>query len=176
MADAAPMDPWAGAPRPAVRFYRARGRYGFLSNLWPCGLRFEGRDFTSAEHAYQYGKPRDPRVREWIFLAPEPRHAAIAGHHLSVYDVSDGWDDSKRGRMALVVLEKFRQNPALADQLLATGDADLVEDSPDSYWGAGSDGKGKNWLGRTLVATRTILAEARAARARADDADPEDVE
>jgi predicted NAD-dependent protein-ADP-ribosyltransferase YbiA (DUF1768 family) len=42
--------------------------------------------------------------------------------------------------------------------LLSTGNATLIEDSPmDFYWGCGSDGTGKNMLGKILMEYRDIL-------------------
>jgi ribA/ribD-fused uncharacterized protein len=57
-------------------------------------------------------------------------------------------------------LAKFVQNPDLAELLLATGDAGLIEDSPsEPYWGIGPDGNGLNWAGRVLMEVRKILSE-----------------
>ncbi len=54
---------------------------------------------------------------------------------------------------------KFSQNPELGAFLLATGDAELVEDSPsDAFWGNGKDGSGLNWAGRVLMEVRAKLA------------------
>jgi ribA/ribD-fused uncharacterized protein len=48
-------------------------------------------------------------------------------------------------------LAKYTQNPELAERLLATGEAELVEDSPcDDYWGVGTDGSGLNRPGVCL--------------------------
>jgi len=55
-------------------------------------------------------------------------------------------------------LAKFTQNPALAQQLLATGRAELIEDSPfEPFWGIGHDGAGENWAGRVLMEVRVLL-------------------
>ena len=57
-----------------------------------------------------------------------------------------------------VVLEKFRQNRGCQDTLLRTGDAPLVEDTTtDTYWGWGTDHKGKNKLGQILEAVRDYI-------------------
>src|SRR5690349_17721118 len=73
-------------PTKEIRFYRATGEFGFLSNLYPMEppfeLIFENRHFRSAEHAYQFGKPKDPDVAAWIRAAPKPRNAAQSGHSL----------------------------------------------------------------------------------------------
>jgi N-glycosidase YbiA len=141
----------------AIGFYIARGPNGYLSNLYPCHVSFEGTGFESAEHAYQYGKPRDTNVAAWIAGAPSPRLAAMAGHHLSLYDIRRDWDRTKLARMRRVVEAKFRQNPELRERLLSTGDAQLVEEGPDSFWGAGRRGDGHNWLGMILGEVREKL-------------------
>ena len=47
---------------------------------------------------------------------------------------------------------KYAQNPELAARLLATGDAELIEDSDsDGFWGIGKNGDGPNWAGRVLM-------------------------
>lgn len=150
-----------------IRFYKAVGEYGFLSNLWRCPVSFEGILFDSSEAAYQYGKPKDPKVREWLSKAPYPRFTAFVGHSLNVkYDVVPGWNPSKRrglpgikfARMRAVVLQKFRENPELGEKLMATGDKQLLEVSKtDSTWGIGKNGDGKNMLGVILMETRAKI-------------------
>jgi N-glycosidase YbiA len=55
-------------------------------------------------------------------------------------------------------LTKFSQHPDLATLLLATGDAELIEDSPfEPFWGIGLDGTGLNWAGRVLMEVREQL-------------------
>lgn len=78
----------------------------------------------------------------------------------------------RRERYGIVVqgnLYKFRQDAGLARQLLATGDAELVEASPrDRTWGVGFGAKnaeknrakwGLNLLGKALMEVRTRLRE-----------------
>ena len=54
---------------------------------------------------------------------------------------------------------KFKQNDKLKEQLLfATGDEELIEDSPyDYYWGIGRNKTGKNRLGILLMKLREEL-------------------
>ena len=152
-----------------IRFYRATGEYGFLSNLYPCRLVYEtGQEsktvFASAEHAYQWFKAKDEKTREWIRMAPYPRLAAIAGHGLFPYDVVSNWNENKVIIMRNVLLNKFSRNPFLADKLLETGDALLIEDSKtDSYWGIGKKGNGQNQLGKCLMDVRKLIKDKREA-------------
>lgn len=74
-----------------IRFYRATGPYGWLSNLYPTPFAFGDRVWLTAEHAYQFGKPRDPAVAEWIVSAPKPHLVAVAAHALLRFDVREGW-------------------------------------------------------------------------------------
>jgi ribA/ribD-fused uncharacterized protein len=138
-----------------IRFYRACGPWGFLSNLYPCEVRFEGRTFQSAEHAYQFGKPRDRAVAEWLLAAPSASLCAQTAHALLPRQVRENWSEMKVPRMRAVLLAKFDQNPKLADRLRATGAAQLIEESrTDAFWGVGRKGVGKNMLGTLLMETR----------------------
>lgn len=140
-----------------IRFYRASGEFGFLSNLYKSPIEFEGRTFRCAEEAYQYGKPNDPAVAEWIVSAPKPHLCAAAAHSLFVFDITPGWSDKKVPRMARVIDKKFT-DPELGHKLLQTWPALLTEESnSDAFWGIGKKGNGRNMLGILLVATRERL-------------------
>lgn len=73
---------------------------------------------------------------------------------------------------------KFTQHADLKEELLSTGDAELVEvcdissycsesrlmvpqdSDKDAFWGVGSDRRGRNELGKALERLRTRLREA----------------
>jgi hypothetical protein len=70
------------------------------------------------------------------------------------------WERVKVGVMREAVEAKFRQHQDLRALLLATGDAKLVEHSEDDdFWGDGGDGRGRNELGRILMAVRELLRQ-----------------
>ena len=141
-----------------IRFYRSENAYGFLSNLYPRHIDFEGRTFTCSEAAYQFGKPRDRTVAEWLVNAPKPRFCALAAHALLPYDIRDNWNGVKIERMRNVLWAKFSQHLDLREQLLQTGNATLIEESrTDAFWGIGASGKGKNMLGALLMELREKL-------------------
>lgn len=100
---------------------------------------------------------------------PEPRNAAFTckmlGREVKPYD-DLVWRNARYDIMLDVLREKFRQNPELMEQLLATGDLILVEASQsDTIWGVGlaadhpditnpSKWRGQNLLGKALMFIR----------------------
>ena len=145
-----------------IRFYRSNERpYGVLSNLYRCKVVFEGREYETAEHAYQAGKARDNAVRDWILSAPSPSLVAMAAHGLYTWDIAPNWSKTKFNRMRGVVRAKFTQNPPLKQLLLSTGEARLIEAATvdnvvNRTWGE-VNGKGKNMLGCILMEVRDEL-------------------
>ena len=145
-----------------IRFYRASEKpYGALSNLYRRTLVFEGQVFPTSEHAYQAGKARKPEVREWLMAAPTPALLAMAAHGLYYWDITPGWSSSKFDRMRAVLRAKFGQNPDLAELLVSTGDARLVESASvdnkvNRLWGE-VKGVGQNMLGIILMEIREEL-------------------
>ena len=140
-----------------IRFYRAVGKYGFLSNLYMRTVSFEGVIFRTSEDAYQYGKPKDKAVAEHLIMAPKPHLTAAYSHALFCFDVRSDWNKIKVDRMRRVLLAKFSQ-PDMWTLLDATVDATLIEDSKtDAFWGNGKKGNGKNMLGILLMEARSIL-------------------
>jgi ribA/ribD-fused uncharacterized protein len=147
-----------------IRFYRASEKpYGCFSNLYRRPVVFEGREYPTSEHAYQAGKPRKPEVRDWLMAAPSPSLLAMAAHGLYPWDVAPGWSKGRRDRMRRVVEAKFRQHADLAEVLLSTGEARIVEaatvDNEVNRRCGEVNGVGQNWLGEILMEVRAVLAK-----------------
>lgn len=147
-----------------IRFYRANEKpYGALSNLFKRAIVFEGKEYPSAEHAYQAGKASKEAVKAWLLSAPSPSLVAMAAHGLYTWDVVPNWSKIKFDRMRDVLYAKFTQHEDLCQLLLSTGSSRLVEsatvDNPvNRTWGE-VNGKGKNMLGLLLMELRERLAE-----------------
>jgi hypothetical protein len=145
-----------------VRFYRASEKpYGAFSNLYRRPILFDGREFPTAEHAYQAGKPIKEAVREWILSAPTPALVAMAAHGLYTWDITPDWSQVKFARMRRVLYAKFTQHEDLRALLLSTGAARIVEsartnNAVNRLWGE-VDGKGMNKLGLFLMDLRDEL-------------------
>jgi ribA/ribD-fused uncharacterized protein len=128
-------------------------------------MEFEGQIFPTAEHAYQNIKPRRRVVRDWMLAAPTPGLLAAVAHALPYYEITPGWSSGRYARMQLVVAAKFRQHPDLAEVLLGTGDARLVEtgttdNEVNRRWGevrAGGAWVGTNHLGLILMEVREAM-------------------
>jgi len=72
-------------------------------------------------------------------------------------------EERKLNVMRKGIWEKFRQNPDMAEKLLKTGDAIIIEDSPrDNYWG-GILPNSCNMLGNLLMELRHFLLKKKAA-------------
>ncbi len=146
-----------------IRFYRANEKpYGAFSNLFRRSIVFEDRVYPTAEHAYQAGKARKEKVREWILSAPTPALVAMAAHGLYTWDIVPEWSQTKYDRMRKVLHAKFTQHEDLRELLLSTGNARLVESGTvgnlvNRTWGE-VNGKGKNMLGVLLMELRAELS------------------
>jgi ribA/ribD-fused uncharacterized protein len=147
-------------------FARDRENFGFLSHFHPAAVELDGFVWPSAEHAYQSHKSLNRDYVRAIREAGSPGKAK----RLASYPASRSWfaqhdakprpdwNDVKADIMRRVDLAKFSQNDDLRQLLLATGDAELVEDSTsESFWGIGQDGSGPNWAGQILMEVRDQL-------------------
>ena len=155
-------NPKVPGPLKEIGFYRSNEKpYGAFSNLYRRPFNFEDREYPTAEHAYQAGKPSKEAVREWILSAPSPSLLAMAAHGLYSWDIVPNWSHVKFDRMRAVLRAKFTQHPDLRDLLLSTGNLRLVEvgrtnNAVNRTWGE-VNGKGKNMLGVLLMELREEL-------------------
>lgn len=124
----------------------------FLSNFYPAEIDLDGVVYATLEHAFQARKTMDPDERAKIHAAKTPGEAKRLGRRVTL--VSD-WEKIKIGIMRMLVSQKFIKHRVLRADLMATGDAPLVEGNTwgDTFWGV-CRGKGQNWLGRILMEIR----------------------
>ena len=133
------------------------GNYRFLSNFHPAAVSFDDQIYPSVEHAYQAAKTLDPEEREIIRNSTTPGMAKKLGKHVKL---RSGWisEEVRERVMAELVWKKFSTHPDLAQKLLDTGDANLIEGNTwgDTYWGV-CRGVGENMLGEILMQVRQHL-------------------
>ena len=133
-----------------------RGKYYFLSNFFPAEVTYSGLTYQNNEAAFQAQKTysKEERIE---FTTLEPRDAKRRGRRVHL---RRDWEQVKDRIMEEIVRAKFSQNEELKEQLLATGDAQLVEGNRwnDRYWGVDiRSGVGENHLGKILMKVRSEL-------------------
>ncbi|KXN81214.1 Swarming motility protein YbiA [Leucoagaricus sp. SymC.cos] len=108
--------------------------------------------------------PRGPRPRILFYHKHDPHYGFTnfsphpVHYNGKVYPTSEHLFQSFKARMDEAIYHKFTQHNDLRAELLATGDAELMEDSDkDSFWGIGADRKGSNELGKALERLRSRL-------------------
>ena len=131
------------------------GPYRFLSNFFEHPFEFNGVVYPTAEHAFQCAKTTDPSDIEYVRLARTPAEAKKRGRKVKLIDK---WDSAKDSVMEAVVRAKFTPSSPLAQQLVDTYPAQLIEVNTwnDTYWGV-CKGNGKNRLGNILMEVRDEL-------------------
>ena len=128
-----------------------------LNNFSPHPVNIFGREFTTAEHAYQYAKYMDtePEIASQIAKAKTPMEAKhIANHPNSKPKRNPNWTSEKVGIMKQVLITKMEQNQEVNKFLINSRRSQLAEDSPtDMFWGV----KGENMLGKLWMEIRQNL-------------------
>lgn len=142
-----------------IKFYKTNDPYGFLNNFKKARMFIYNHWWNNVEAPYQVMKTTVPEEREAIWAAKTPREARDLGQKVTMHNA---WDQIKVEVMHDCLVAKFTQHHDLRAQLLATGDEELIEDSPiDNFWGCGKDGTGQNMLGKTLMRVREELRNER---------------
>ncbi len=133
-----------------------RKEYGFLSNYALSPFTLNNVYYSTVEHAFQAQKTFDKAEQEYIAQLSSPSDAKWAGRQLKI---RPDWDKVKDDIMLACLRYKF-QNPILAQLLLDTGNAILIEGNTwqDTYWGV-CKGVGENMLGKLLMQVREEISK-----------------
>lgn len=132
------------------------GPYRFLSNFWMSPFRWNGHAWKSSEHAYQAMKA----IHRNDFIAIRNAETPLLAKRLARrVEIRKDWDKAWRLTYMRSILDaKFAPGSELAQKILDTGDAELIEGNTwgDEFWGV-CNGVGKNYLGRMLMEIRDAL-------------------
>lgn len=140
-----------------IKFYSVSGEHGYFSNFSPHPVVLAGKTWPTSEHYFQAQKFAGTPDEEEVRQAKSPMIAARMGRSRKRPLRAD-WESAKDRIMHEAVLAKFTQHADLRAQLVATGDALIVEHTAnDGYWADGGDGSGKNRLGEILMLVRKEL-------------------
>lgn len=145
----------------AIQFYMPDAPYGWLCALSPHPVLLDGIMWPTAEHAYQAQKfAGHPAIQKEISETPDPLAAKAIAAREKHLRPADWHPEKSQEAFRRANTAKFAQHADLAALLLATGDAELIEASPnDDVWGIGPDGTGQNWCGKILMRIRDGLRD-----------------
>lgn len=144
---------------------------GIYSNWEPSKFFWNGMEFNCGEQYMMYRKAEifgDERIAKLVMEAKLPGHQKALGREVCDFD-PDYWSSVCVDVMVEGLTCKFKQNPTMKEELLATGDRIIAEASPvDKIWGIGLNENdprallpslwlGQNLLGITLMKVRDIL-------------------
>jgi ribA/ribD-fused uncharacterized protein len=153
-----------------------------LSNFFPASVNYGKYIFPSIENAYQFAKVPKDRITDEVvakFKLATPAKSKAYGKLLRDKGmVRPDWDQIREQVMLYLLMRKF-EIPELRAKLLQTGNAELIEGNlhHDNDWGdcqctvakpderrygqkQGCHMRGKNKLGKLLMAVRTGLFQA----------------
>jgi len=142
-----------------IYFYDSDKPYYEFTSFSDYSVEYHGLVYPTAEHLFQAFKfmRSDPALAERIRKLPTPRMAQQEARKEAHRQRAD-WLDINVAIMDKVLDRKFSQHRSLRHMLRNTGSRELIEDSPvDWFWGIGSDGKGRNELGKALMRLRERL-------------------
>lgn len=135
---------------------RFEDEYAFLSNFYPSPVQENGIRYPTIEHYFQAQKTTVPFERAAIANAATPGQAKRDGRRITL---RKDWERVNDDVMLQGLRLKFAI-PELAEKLLATGEAELIEGNSwgDTTWGVYND-IGENRLGKLLMQVRQELKE-----------------
>lgn len=155
-------------PGPTIYFNSKHLESYWLSNFFSTLIYLHGRLYTSAEIAYQTKKLEflgantekiddlNSGKAKQIGKKIQNKWMKDASRNFSSDEI-EKLNETKLYIMRIVIQEKFTQNPHLKEALRATEQRNLVEETPDEFWGHGPDGKGSNHLGKIIEIQRQYL-------------------
>lgn len=134
-----------------------RDEHFFLSNFYPALTMYDGRSYSTSEHAFVAAKTLDLDMRDRVSEIPTPGRAKKFGRGLAL---RIDWGLVKIPIMHQIVRDKFIRDPELREKLLATGEHELIEGNGwgDDFWGVDMrTRRGENHLGKILMQVRDEL-------------------
>ena len=143
----------------AIMFYKVNDQYGCFSNFSKHSFELENKEWATSEIYFQAKKFEGTVYEEKIRSMTNSLEAAKFGRNREL-PLREDWETVKDEIMRKAVLAKFSQNADIKEILLQTGEKEIIEaTTEDYYWGCGTNGTGKNMLGKILMEVRELLRE-----------------
>ncbi|KAF9479966.1 hypothetical protein BDN70DRAFT_806074 [Pholiota conissans] len=120
--------PINGSPKRILFYHKDDPHYGF-TNFSPHPVIYNGKKYPTSEHLFQSFKfqKHRPKLAEHIRTCSERPSVAFSEARRFQPEVRSDWKQVNIEKMDETLFHKFTQHADLRDELLATGDAELVE-------------------------------------------------
>ena len=137
-----------------------RDPYGWLGNMSPFPVTYEGKEYRTTEALFQALRVSDEETRELIRAEKNPMGAKFKAKSLAHMRTVTPLSEADRNLMRLCLKLKIERHTQLRHWLIQTGASPIVEDCTKRqrgtglFWGAAllSEDElqwtGMNWLGR----------------------------
>ncbi|KAG8869236.1 hypothetical protein FRC20_001911 [Serendipita sp. 405] len=152
-APGAPQIPPAG-PNAQIYFSPYHETHYAFNNVSDHPVTYKGVLYRTAEHMYQALKflEHQPAIAQLVNDSTDPQRLANSYNQ----HVQPDWPRMHLQMMEKVLLLKFSQYPGLQMELLATGEAELIQLGSHNYWSR-ENGSGNNEFGKALMRVRSTL-------------------
>jgi ribA/ribD-fused uncharacterized protein len=149
-----------------IAFRKVREPYGWLGNMSPYPIMYTGETWLTSEALFQALRFDDTSIRREIREQKSPMAAKMVSKKYTDHFIVTPRSIIDLNNMRLVLSLKIEQHPELRKMLIATENAQIIEDCTarqnDSglFWGAaliGGEWIGKNTLGELWMELRNSL-------------------
>lgn len=154
-----------------ITFTKVKLPYGWLGNMSPYPVEYDGREWRTTEALFQALRFDDEEIRELIREQKSPMAAKMmAKKHRKSMVIEPMTEDDYLNMIQCIIL-KIKHHPELIDELVETEDSIIIEDvssrgsrGSNLYWGAmlNQNGEwiGENRLGRAWMHIRQLYQRA----------------
>jgi ribA/ribD-fused uncharacterized protein len=144
----------------SIWFSKVAEEYGWMGNMAPYPIKYEGKIWRTSEALFQSLRYDDESIKEIIRLEKSPMAAKMKAKKFRNQMVVVPMSDKDVENMRLCVRLKIEQHLGLKRALIATGDSPIYEDIGNrngerhKFWGAkkigDNEADGINMMGKIL--------------------------
>ena len=151
---------------------KVKDTYGVFSLMSPHSVTYNGQELRTAEALFQFERfEKFPEVQAEIIAQKSPMGAKMKARlHREKLGRGINWDEAPEDipLMKKCMLLKLEQHPEIREKLIATGNAEIIEDCTTHdresarFWGKvykGGKWIGENMLGKLWMEIRAELGE-----------------
>ena len=128
----------------------------YLSTFSSHAVEYKGVLYSTVEHAYHCQRYSDPKIQDEIRSALSAYKAWEVSQKYKSQQI-ENFDEQKASVMEDICRSKLAQHTDVETALRVSADSVIIKDFPDSFWGIGMDGSGKNTMGLIWMKLRGEL-------------------